>query len=159
MVPEFKTILYATDLSATSLEAFRYALSLALRYGAKIHVLHVRERLSEYAEKIIEQHLPLEVRERAYQDSVKETWKQVQNFCAEETCKLPNGEESVAKINIREGVPFQEILAEAKAIKADLIVLGQHGHSLVTEALFMGGTARKVMHHTHLPVLAVRLPR
>jgi len=41
MVPEIRKILYATDLSRNARYAFRYAASLANRYGAGITVLTV----------------------------------------------------------------------------------------------------------------------
>ena len=46
MIPEIKTILYATDLSENSQYAFGYAVSLANRHDAKIVVLHVIEDIS-----------------------------------------------------------------------------------------------------------------
>jgi len=41
MVPEFKRILYPTDMSETSNHAFSYAVSLANRYDASITIFHV----------------------------------------------------------------------------------------------------------------------
>lgn len=41
MIPEYKKILYATDLSANAAHAFGHAIGLARRYGAEVHVLHV----------------------------------------------------------------------------------------------------------------------
>ena len=47
MVPEFKKILFPTDLSNESRHAFDFAVSIAGRYGAEITILHVMEGISE----------------------------------------------------------------------------------------------------------------
>ncbi|MBE0597632.1 MAG: universal stress protein, partial [Desulfuromonadales bacterium] len=41
MLPSFKTILYSTDLSENTRPAFRHAVSLARRFQAKVHILHI----------------------------------------------------------------------------------------------------------------------
>lgn len=45
---KIKNILLPTDLSATSLSAADYAIELANQYKAKIHLLHVLEKLLQY---------------------------------------------------------------------------------------------------------------
>ena len=57
MLPEINTILYATDLSENSPHAARYAVYLAQKTGAKIHVLHVAERLPADALDTLEDYL------------------------------------------------------------------------------------------------------
>lgn len=47
MIPEFRRMLYTTDLSAHARHAFGYASSLVHRYGARITILHVLEQISE----------------------------------------------------------------------------------------------------------------
>jgi len=46
----------------------------------------------------------------------------------------------------------------AKLIHADMIVMGSYGHNLLQGAL-LGGTARKVVKNSEIPVLVVRLPK
>ena len=46
MVPNIRNILYATDLTKNSAYAFRYAVNSAQKHDAKIHILHVLEKLS-----------------------------------------------------------------------------------------------------------------
>ena len=45
-----RTILYATDLGPHGVEVFNHAFSLAKQYGAKIHVVHALEPMSDYAQ-------------------------------------------------------------------------------------------------------------
>ena len=46
MLPQLKTILYATDLSENARYAYTYAASIAQQYGARITILHVIEKLT-----------------------------------------------------------------------------------------------------------------
>jgi nucleotide-binding universal stress UspA family protein len=56
---------------------------------------------------------------------------------------------------VRTGHPAQEILAAARAHRADLIVLGHSGRS-ATWGRFLGTTAEKVSRHAECSVLIVR---
>ena len=56
---------------------------------------------------------------------------------------------------VRNGLAFFEITEVAKALSADLIIIGTHGYTGVTRAI-MGGTAEKVVRHAPCPVLVVR---
>ena len=55
------------------------------------------------------------------------------------------------------GRPDQAILAEARRIRADAIVMGSHGHTSVGE-LLLGSTAHRVVQRAMIPVLLVRVP-
>jgi len=59
---------------------------------------------------------------------------------------------------IREGNPPYEVVATAKAIKADLIVLSNTGRSGLSRVL-LGSTAERIVRHAHCPVLTVRRQR
>lgn len=60
-----------------------------------------------------------------------------------------------AKPKTREGRAAAEIVAEAEAEKADLIVIGSRGHTGVAR-LVLGSVARAVLTHAHCSVLIVR---
>ncbi len=53
------------------------------------------------------------------------------------------------------GKPFEQILAAAKALPADLIIVGRHGESNLIHTPF-GGTTQKVVGLADTPVLVVR---
>jgi len=53
------------------------------------------------------------------------------------------------------GSPTKEILAAAKKGKAQLIVMGTHGHGLIGRAL-MGSVAQRVLADCEVPVLLVK---
>lgn len=56
---------------------------------------------------------------------------------------------------VREGNPPYEVVAAAKAIKADLIVLSNTGRSGLKRVV-LGSTAERIIRHAHCPVLTVR---
>jgi nucleotide-binding universal stress UspA family protein len=53
------------------------------------------------------------------------------------------------------GSPSQEILRAAKKEKAHMIVMGTHGHGLISRAL-MGSVAQRVVADADIPVLLVK---
>lgn len=62
--------------------------------------------------------------------------------------------ELVDAVVVKPGVPWSAICEEAKAIHADLIVLGSHGYSALDRIL--GTTAAKVVNHSECSVMVVR---
>lgn len=63
----------------------------------------------------------------------------------------------VDDIRVPKGKPHVEILKTAKEIKADMIVIGTHGHNLFQDSL-IGSTARRIVKDSKIPVLVIRLP-
>jgi nucleotide-binding universal stress UspA family protein len=56
-----------------------------------------------------------------------------------------------------QGFPVAQILAQAKRLRADVIVLGSHGHGAVYH-LVVGSTANGILKHAPCPVLIVPAP-
>jgi len=61
------------------------------------------------------------------------------------------------KFQISEGIPQNEILAEAEEWPANLIVMGSHGHTGLKRYL-IGSVARAVAQNANCSVEVVRLP-
>lgn len=161
MVPEFKRILYATDLSENARYAFGYAASLADRYNAQVTVLHVLEDISTTFNMHISGYLgdaqwaQLQVeKEGTLLDTITE---RLNAFCSEAQDKMKECKFIVEKILVVKGVPAEEILNQAEANDVDIIVMGTHGYGVFKDAL-MGGTARRVVRRSPAPVMVVRLP-
>ncbi len=55
---------------------------------------------------------------------------------------------------VRQGSDHQQIIALAKEVDADLIVMGMHGHGFLVHAL-AGSTTERVLHNAPCPVLVV----
>lgn len=54
------------------------------------------------------------------------------------------------------GNPPDEIVRLVKAERADLIIIGTHGHRAIMD-VFLGATATRVRHHVEIPVLMIRV--
>ncbi len=138
--PEFREILFATDLSSTSLTAAKYAISLAEKYHARLTLLHVVAipkagdliRPMDYASSQIHQLrdlIPMAV----------ELWHKPTYM-------------------VKEGSPADRILEVAEEKHADLIILGGKdavGH-MVAATHLPGATAHQVIVGASCPVLTVR---
>ena len=159
MLPEIKTILYATDLSTGSSHVFRYALSLARRYQAQVSILHVVEPLSPFAQSLVELHVSHQASEIQHAEIRNQLLNKLKErlhaFCEKEACAAE--ENLVADIHVLEGLPAPTIIKQAAACQADMIVMGTHQHSTIGEAL-LGTTAHKVLHSCTLPTLLIRIP-
>ena len=165
MLPEYKRILYATDLSESARMALRYAVSLADRYGASMTILNVIpdlvELMSEDAGFDIESHFNsaeweafnAQAATRA-REKVRERVREMTAECATDNPRCPV---SGAELKIQTGDPAERILAEIQDGSHDLVVMGAHGRGVFMDML-LGSVANKVVRLSPVPVLTVRLP-
>jgi nucleotide-binding universal stress UspA family protein len=160
MLPTIRTILYATDLDPRASRVFRYAVSLAQRYDARIVVLHVIAPLSAFAQSLvetcIEHEQAEEIHRRAREKVVEEIRGRLERFCSTELASDPLGRARVAEVRVLDGQASEVILTEAGRITADMIVMGTHQHTVIGEAL-LGSTAHRVLLKATGPVLLIRL--
>ena len=162
MLPEIKKILFASDLSPNSRYAFGYAASLADHYDAKITVLHVLERLNPSTVMEVQGYVGEEDWEKIQKEKreglLDEITMRLNDFCAEMSNKLTDCKFIVEGIVTIEGVPAEEILKQSEKLDMDAIVMGTHGHGLFADAL-LGGTVRRVINRSSIPVMVIRLPK
>ncbi len=161
MLPKVKTILYATGIGAGAPYVFRYALSLAHQYKARIVAVHAMEPMSNFAQSLVELHISHERSEEIHagaRDHAKARLNdRINRLIAKEIESIPEGRDLVSEIRILEGQPAVVLLEQAKAVGADLIVMGSHRHTVLGDAM-LGTTTHKVLHSTPLPVVVVRIP-
>lgn len=169
MIPNINTILFATDLSRNSRHAFKYAVSIAHRYGAKLSLLHVMEEVSHSADVRLKNFIG-EERWQEIKGSHEEEARQILigkkkegamiREALDEFCKQMQTESEVDykidKINVVRGNVVDEILSEAQRIGCDLIVMGYHVRGKLEEAV-LGSTTRKVLRRSKTPVMLVQL--
>lgn len=161
MLPEIKTILYATGLGPGAPHVFRYAMTEAEKHQARLVVLHVLEPLNPFGQHLVELHISHEQRQQI-QDQARDHARskideRIRRLCEKESCHVAVGEKIVDEIRVMEGQPHLEIVSCAREIKADLIIIGSHRHSAMGEAM-LGHTANRVVHRSEIPVLLVRIP-
>jgi nucleotide-binding universal stress UspA family protein len=131
---KIKNIVYATDFSAESLEAARYALSLAQEFQARLTLLHVIEGLE-----------PTLLDEKARMAKPYKLW--LGKLVPDEArlwCEL--------ELAVEFGRPAERILQVAWENHADLVVVGARGLDCLTSP---GQNVRKVMSNSLCPVLTV----
>ena len=160
MIPKYRTILYATDLSQNAAHAFRHAIGLARSQNARIHLLHVLPEIDpgvlNYISTVMgeEKLAGLEVE---HKDEIRDRIRlRLQKFAKEELADHPEDVERISEIEVRNGNAVAQILETADRIDADLIVLGSHGKGRIKYA-FLGSVAEKVLRKVHRPTLVVPL--
>lgn len=160
MIPEYKTILYATDMTPNAAHALKHAISLARKYDAKVKVLHV---LAEVDSSVVNyvatmmgeaQLAALEVQH--HQEVAKEIKKRIKAAVDEELNSHSDDLARIVGVEAHHGNPIAVILQQADECNADLIVIGSHGKGKLSYA-FLGSVAEKLLHKSHRPVLVVPL--
>lgn len=159
MLPTIKKILYATDLSENSRLAFGYAASLAKQYLAEIIVVHTIEPVNPNTAMQISGAMGemewVNLQADFEGSMVDNLGTKLREFCRQMETEIDELNIKEENILIRKGISVDGILSAASETKADMIVMGTHGYGMVKDAL-MGGTARRVMRLSDIPVLVVR---
>jgi len=142
-----------------SSHVFRYALSLARQYQAKVAILHVVEPLTTFGQSLVELHISHQSSEDQHaadrRKLIQELRSRIHEICGKEACVAE--ENLIDGVYVVEGQAAKTVIHEAKQLGADMIVMGTHRHSVVGEAL-LGTTASKVLHGTDIPTLLIRVP-
>ena len=140
-------ILVATDFSAASGAALEFAKTLAIRFGASLHLLHVLEDPYVTGAFAADIYAPPPA-------GLRESWLR----SAETTMATQVTETDKTAFNITTDVVFgpiaSTIVERAAQIGADLIVMGTHGRGGV--AHLMGSVAERVVRTAGCPVLTTR---
>lgn len=137
----FKHVLVASDFSEASGRAVELAVAMARESGADLHVVHVCE-IPTYGDFAASVDLitPLseaaDVRLRELVASLRD---------------VSPGASGVLKL----GAAWEQILAAAAEVGADVIVMGTHGRRGVAHAI-LGSVAERVVRLSEIPVLTVR---
>lgn len=158
MLPNIKTILYATDLSGNSAYACRYAVYLASKTEAVIHVVHVAERLPADALDTLEDYLDKSGNREQFLksrlDNSKRLLKQrFDSFWASLDESERHLRKHVVSLHVVESQPAETIVSYSKKINADLIVMGTHQKAPIQA--FLGSISRRVLGISSIPTLVV----
>jgi len=147
-----KKIVAALDLSAYAETTFMHALALARSLQAELIILNIINISGlQSLDLVASQGFPV-----SKEDYIQKT-KRERIRIFEETY-LSRTEGIAAKIELRVGVPFEEIVKFLRKEKADMVVMGTKGRTDLAGVLF-GSTAEKVFRHSPCAVVSVRGPR
>jgi nucleotide-binding universal stress UspA family protein len=148
----FKNILVAIDGSPTSNRGLKQAIGLAAEQGSTLHVLHVVDDsgfITGYEGGYITQD---------YVDRVSEAVREGGRKVLENASRMA-GKQNVTVRPVLAEAKGEDvahlILAFARKLRADLIVLGTHGRRGLRR-LVMGSDAEAVVREATVPVLLVR---
>lgn len=145
----FKSLLVAVDGSEHAKKALRVACELVKNGDAKLHILHIPERLAHETTLVWGiGAVPLE----ASPEDIEKAGKQVI-----EKAKANAQELGATQIetHLGQGEPARTILSEAEKLGVDAIVLGSRGLGDLA-GLIMGSTSHKVTHGAKCTVITVR---
>ncbi len=142
----YDRILVPTDGSAEMEPIVDHAASLAARDEALIHALYVVDAASFSS-------LPMET-----------SWEGISELLYEEGTAALNeverlvGDRAPVERVVVEGKPSTTIVEHAVEDDCDLIVMGTHGRGGI-DRLLLGSVAERVVRHSTVPVMTVRIER
>jgi universal stress protein A len=141
-------ILVPTDFSATSDVAVDYAATLARKFDASIHLLHVVE----------DRFVGGAVGAELYAASVPALTAQlIDEAAAKLACVFPSAAYDRLRVTSEVGVgsPAATIIDTAANQECDLVVMGTHGRNGMSH-LLLGSVAERIVRQAPCPVLTVR---
>ena len=141
----FSNIVFGTDFSKASDYAYQWAYKLAKEVGAKLHLFHACDLNTSATGVVIDQ-------------------SEIENQIAKAKEKIEkryiskmNGYDNY-EMEVREGIPYVEILKFAREKTGDLIVLAHHTKEVDPEKAVLGSTVEQVALRSACPVASVNHP-
>ena len=141
----FSNIIFGTDFSKASDYAYMFAYKLAREVGAKLHLFHACDIHSHESGRIMGQTEIEEMIEKAKDEMQKRYISKM------------NGYDNYS-LEVREGVPYVEILKYAREKTGDLIVMAHHTREIDPEKAVLGSTVEQVVLRSACPVASVNHP-
>jgi len=162
MPADIKRILYATDLSYNSVNAFDYAVNLAIKFDAEITILHVIDEIEGTSLNMVRLYLREARMEENLQKEMTRIHEEINDrlngFIDRKVADNPELANRIKSIEICKGYPAEEIIKKADDFHCDVIVMGTHGKGILSQAFF-GSVAKKVLRRIRKPVFIIPLPR
>lgn len=154
-----KTILFATDLGAFTIQGLAHVESLAESLKADIHIVHALPPIGQLTAAVVRTRFSDKVQQELLHasnipgllDTLKE---QIFEMLLQEPFEESDLATKVKDIAVLCGQPAAVILEESERIKADLIVVGSHSVDAL-DGRMLGGVAAKVLQLSKTPVYLV----
>ena len=140
--PDYNRILVTLDHSSLDRQAVAHAAALARAHHAILYLLHVEEGVTSQVYGSESSTAEVEAG-RDYLDRLVES--------------LRSDDLQVETAIRHSSQPNREIVAYAREIEPDLIVMGAHGHGGIKDLIY-GNTIDPVRHQVDVPILVVRAP-
>jgi nucleotide-binding universal stress UspA family protein len=146
----YQRILVATDGSNLSRKAVSSAIALAGLCGAELVVLKV---VARYPVTYFEGGMAIQVGEIA---RIEKQWGDAAQAVVDAVKKtaMAKGVKTKA-VTVKSDLVSDAVIATAKKLKCDLIVMASHGRRGI-KRLLLGSETQLVLTHSHIPVLVLR---
>ena len=148
---QIKTILHPTDFSNCAEAALVYAIDLARRHDAELHLFHVASQFGE--NPLLGASDATKEEEALYRCLRDEADARMQTMLSRHDLS----DVHMKRVYRRGATPGRVIVDYAVSENMDLIVLGTHGCRSL-QRLLMGSVAEEVTHRANCPVLLIREP-
>ncbi|HMQ68430.1 MAG TPA: universal stress protein [Ignavibacteria bacterium] len=146
-----KNILFPTDFSPNADNALNYAVEITRKIKGNLILFHA------YSVQLIDPNMPAEIYLSAYQEEEKSAKENLDALCRK-LIESNKGADGSCLFNIdtivSQGLVVDEVLALSDDFKIDLIIMGTHGASGITE-LILGSNTASVIEKATVPVLAI----
>lgn len=143
---DVKRILVPLDFSKPSMRTLPFAREWAERFGSEICLIHVIEPNKKFVAFESDPFTPPIPVKNQGGHAGTELEKLAREY-------LPDSIR--VTVLVREGVPYDQIVAAAQELQVDLIIVATEGHGFLSRAL-VGSTAERVVRHASCPVLTLR---
>jgi nucleotide-binding universal stress UspA family protein len=143
-------ILVPTDFSNYSTCALNHAVQVAKQCRAKIHLLHVVDE--GLWQCIVDCRLSNALMQKIEEENLKMSTEKLQQEAA---CISETNADVEILYNVKQGIPYYEIINVQEEKKIDLIVIASHGKTGLQKHL-IGSVAEKVLRGAKCDVLLVR---
>lgn len=142
---EIKNILVAIDFNETVGELLSYAEALAIKFDAKIWVLHVAAPNPDFVG-----YEPGPQYIRNYKaDELREEHRSLQNIC-----NTFFDEETNCEALLIQGSTVEAVIEEAKKLQSDMLIVGTHKHSFFHD-LFSENVSLELLKKAEIPLLTI----
>lgn len=142
-----KRILVPCDFSPPAINAFQFALNIAIKSGGEIYMIYVVELPVLHDTTL----MPVLSIEQGYMNDLKEKTEKKFN----DLVKSYDRKAVMITTEVVFGVVTTMIIDYAKAKDIDVIVIGSHGASGARE-FFVGSNAEKIVRKSSVPVFVVK---
>lgn len=151
---EYRKILAGVDFSKVTDQVVLNAASMALKFGSELYLINVINRREIDSIHYVFQKLKF-LTDKVSVESLIEKLRKDREKKINELLKLTYMNLVPNHCLIRTGEPAEEIIAEAKEIQADLIIVGDKGRTSLAEAM-VGSTTQKLLRHSPVSLVVIR---
>ncbi len=153
-----KKILVAKDLSRESANVIRYALELACKFHAQVHVLHVMPTVDPSVLNMVALTMGADKLAKLNAENEAElaaqTKEQLHKIIQQEQDLIEEEIQHPPLVEVHHGDPAAMILSVADRLDVDMIIIGSHSKGRLHYA-FLGSAAEKILRKSHRTVVIV----